>query len=411
MAVNPDDITSLAGDIGPRIPGTGKERRAAHYVMERLRDLGIAAALLPLKTPPSFVPIFVPLLAITALAVPAAVLSRFLGLLIAVFGSGLIVLELIDRPLVSDMFANRRSNNVLGILPATINDEIGEPARRVILTAHIDTGRGGLIWHRTLIRSFRAIVLIVLASAAAVPILMLIYTIHSSKGVWIASLVPMVILLVAALLLFESEWRGTPLVGANDNASGVAALLALARNFSATRLDHVEIWFLFTTGVEAGLIGMNRFLDENSFDPRETYFINVDHVGSGRVHFTRAEGLLRSVRSSPHLIRVLSDVAARHPDWDVTTEVHRLLPTDQYAALIRGYDAVTIMALDKESYLPHWHQRTDTPDTVDQATVQIAVDLTAELMCRLDAEAGEEAARAETAPSADTPDLLQHSPS
>ncbi len=390
MAVNQDDITSLSRDIGPRLPGTGKERRAAQYVTERLRDLGVPSALLPLRTAPSFVPVYVTLFAVAAVSVPLVAASRFLGLLIAVFGAGLILLELFDRPRVSDyFFAKRRSNNVLGLIPAQINDEIGEPARRVILSAHIDTGRGGLLWHHVVVRSFRLITIAVLASSLLIPVLLLAYAIWQITAIWIASWVLMAILLTAAGLLAESEINGTPLTGANDNASGIAALLAVATSLQRSHPNHVETWFLFTTGVEAGLTGMNRFLDENSFNVNATYFINVDHVGSGRVHYTRAEGLLRTLKSSPPLTRLAADVASHHPEWNVTSEVHRLLPTDQYAALRRGYQALTIMALDQESYLPHWHQATDTHDTVNPETVQTAADLTLALIRRLDAEVRE----------------------
>lgn len=389
MAVNPDDITSLARDIGPRLPGTGKERRAAHYVMEHLRDIGVAAGLLPVKTPPSFIPIYATIFAIVALAVPAVALSRFLGLLIGVFGGGLLVLELVNHPVLSDVFATRRSNNVLGIIPSSVNDEIGEPARRVILTAHIDTGRGGVLWRRTLVRAFRPLVLTVIGCALLVPVLLLAYTIDQISGIWIASWVVMAFLLVAAILMVESEWRGTPLAGANDNASGVATLLAIATELNVEPLTHVETWILFTTGQEAGLVGMNRFLDENTFNPSDTYFINVDHVGSGHIHFTRSEGLIQSYRSSAKLTRMASEIASTQPDWNVTGEDHRLLPTDQFAALRRGYQAVTIFALDDQSVPPHWHQPTDTYDTVDVETIQIATDLTLSLMRRLDQDVTE----------------------
>ncbi len=386
MAVNLDDITSLARDIGPRLPGTGKERRAAHHVMERLRDSGVAAGLLPIRTAPSFIPIYFSIFAIIAIAVPLVAVSRFLGLLISVFGGGLLVLELINRPLLSGFFATRRSHNVLGIIPAAVNDEIGEPARRVILTAHIDTGRGGLLWHRSLMRSFRLFVLVVIGCALAVPVLLLAYTIRQVAAFWIAAWVLMAILFVVAILMAESEWRGVPLSGANDNASGVAVLLAIASAVRQSHLAHVETWLLFTTGEEAGLIGMNRFLDENDFNPNTTYFVTVDHVGSGRIHFTRGEGLIRSRRSSAPLTRLISDISSHHPEWNVTSEVHRMLPTDQFAALSRGYQAVTILGLDENAVLPHWHQATDTQDKVKIETMQIAADLALALVRRLDLE-------------------------
>jgi putative aminopeptidase FrvX len=197
----------------------------------------------------------------------------------------------------------------------------------------------------------------------------------------------MVLLLVVAILLIESELRGSALVGANDNASGVAALLAVATALKHAHAYNVETWFLFTTGEEAGLIGMTSFLDENSFEPDETYFINVDQVGAGKIHFTRAEQLLRSSDSSPFLVRLAGEISGQHPEWEVTSEVYRLLPTDQIAALRQGYQAITIVGLDESAIPPHWHQRSDTVESVDLDIVQIAADLTNELIKRIDAEA------------------------
>ncbi len=397
MAVNQDDITSLARSIGPRLTGTGKERRAAQYVMERLRNLGVAAGLLPVKTPPSLIPIYVTIFAVIALAVPVVALSRYLGLLISLVGASLLLLELVDRPLLSDLFATRRSHNVLGIVPATVNDESGEPARRTILTAHLDTGRSGLLWHPNLVRSFRLGVVVLLGCAWLVPGLLLVYTVYQSSWIWIVSWLAMALLLAAAILMVESDWRGVPLVGANDNASGVAALLAVAGALEQSHPTYVETWFLFTTGEDAGMVGMKRFLDENRFDPNMTYFINIDHVGSGRIHFTRNEGLLRSRPSSPPLIRLISDISSHHPEWNVTSPAHWMLPTDQYAALSRGYQAIAILALDREAMPPNWHQSTDTPESVDAETVQTAADLALALVRRLDTEVRDSAGQNDSA--------------
>ncbi|HEX3723130.1 MAG TPA: hypothetical protein VHV31_10085, partial [Nitrolancea sp.] len=157
MSVSQSDISALAQDIGARVPGTGKERRAIHFVMRRLREIGVPAALLPVKVAPSFTLVYVTLFCWIAFGVPVAAFWPLIGFIVSLLGVVALGLELADQPLVSRLFTTRRSSNVLGIIPARINDEIGQPARRVILSAHIDTVRAGLIWHTSLIRSFRAL--------------------------------------------------------------------------------------------------------------------------------------------------------------------------------------------------------------------------------------------------------------
>ena len=387
VAVNRADITTLARDIGPRLPGTGKERRAVHYVMRRLREIGVPAALLPVKVPPSFAFIYVVLFCWIAVGVPVAALSPLIGFVISVLGLIILGLELFQQPIVSRLFATRRSNNVLGIVPARINDEIGQPARRVILSAHIDTARSGLLWHRSLIRAFRALVITLLSASIIIPILLLASTFHRFSSIWQVAWIPMIVLLLASILLIESEVRGTALAGANDNASGVAALLDVAASVKYSHADNVETWFLFTTGEEAGLVGMTSFLAENSFEPEETYFVNVTQVGAGKIRYTRAEQLIRSRDSAPVLVQLAGEIAGQHPEREITSEVYRLLPTDQYVALRHGYQAITIFGANEHGAPTHWHQQSDTVESIDLATVQIAADLAYELIKRIDAKA------------------------
>jgi hypothetical protein len=131
---------------------------------------------------------------------------------------------------------------------------------------------------------------------------------------------------------------------------------------------------------------MHGFLRDNSFLPEETYFINLDQVGAGTIHYTQSEGLLRSRPSSDQLLKYAGEIASRHPEWGLEPANYRLMPTDQYAALIEGYEAISIIGLDEKGLPPHWHQTSDTLDAVDVDTVQIATDLADELIRKIDAE-------------------------
>ena len=400
MAVNRADISALARDIGPRLPGTGKERRAVHYVMRRLREIGVPAGLLPVRVPPSFGFMYVVLFCWIAVGVPIGILSPLVGFIISLLGAIVFGLELLQVSIISRLFATRRGSNVLGIIPARVNDEIGQPARRVILTAHIDTARSGLLWHTSLIKVLRSFAITIVCCVILIPILLLAGNFGPFSSIWQIAWLPMIILLLAAILLTESELRGEALTGANDNASGVAALLALASTLKHEHLDNVETWILFTTGEEAGQAGMHGFLLENSFLPEETYFVNLDQVGSGKIRYTQREGLLRTRSSSAHLVKYAGDITLRHPEWGLESADYRLLPTDHYAALVEGYEAISIIGLGDNGVPPHWHQTTDTPDTVDTDVVQIATDFAYELIRKIDTES---TARPQIADTQDLP--------
>ncbi|MCG8476827.1 MAG: M28 family peptidase [Cytophagales bacterium] len=78
--------------------------------------------------------------------------------------------------------------------------------------------------------------------------------------------------------------------GANDNASGVAMLLCLARHFSEYPLEH-DLLFAAFAGEEAGLIGASEFSkQEKEILPRIKWLLNLDMNGTGDDGITVVNG-------------------------------------------------------------------------------------------------------------------------
>ncbi|MEI8201586.1 MAG: M20/M25/M40 family metallo-hydrolase [Bacteroidota bacterium] len=76
--------------------------------------------------------------------------------------------------------------------------------------------------------------------------------------------------------------------GANDNASGTAMLLNLAKHFSnATEKPYYSIAFMNFTGEEAGLLG-SKYYTENPLFPLKSikFLFNLDMVGTGKEGIT-----------------------------------------------------------------------------------------------------------------------------
>lgn len=74
--------------------------------------------------------------------------------------------------------------------------------------------------------------------------------------------------------------------GADDNASGVAALLELARHFASRRDElHYDMTFIAFSGEEAGLLGSNHYVDERRPGPNSVKLMaNMDMIGRLRPH-------------------------------------------------------------------------------------------------------------------------------
>jgi hypothetical protein len=80
----------------------------------------------------------------------------------------------------------------------------------------------------------------------------------------------------------ESLYRGGKAIhnGADDNASGTAALLELARIIKNSSLKNYNFLFIAFSGEEKGLLGSNHFVKEPTIDlSKVNFMINMDMVG------------------------------------------------------------------------------------------------------------------------------------
>jgi aminopeptidase YwaD len=75
--------------------------------------------------------------------------------------------------------------------------------------------------------------------------------------------------------------KGCFFPGANDNASGVSMVLNLMKYYSIHKPKYKTV-FVFFSSEEAGLIGSNYFVSNNSMDlPSIKFLINLDLLGTG----------------------------------------------------------------------------------------------------------------------------------
>lgn len=108
------------------------------------------------------------------------------------------------------------------------------------------------------------------------------------------------------------SWRGP---GANDNASGVAVLLELARYFRSSKLPpNVSIRFVAFGGEELGLLGSKAYVQKHQAALHNCALLfNIDQVGGDGAIYTDTAGGIRDVpaKIESQLPAVLADKAAR----------------------------------------------------------------------------------------------------
>ncbi len=121
----------------------------------------------------------------------------------------------------------------------------------------------------------------------------------------------------------------TVFYGANDNASGTAMALALAKRIKEEPLPYTVV-FLFFAGEEAGILGSAFFVDQGSMDLEKVRFLlNLDLMGNGEegvtvvnaTEFPREFEMLREInRSGQYLVAINPRGKAANSDHHWFTE-------------------------------------------------------------------------------------------
>ncbi|MEK6549769.1 MAG: M20/M25/M40 family metallo-hydrolase [Nitrospirota bacterium] len=144
--------------------------------------------------------------------------------------------------------------------------------------------------------------------------------------------------------------------GADDNASGTAVLLEIARALSATGIrPRRSILFLSFAGEEQGLLG-SRFYVSRPASPLQTVkaMVNVDHAGVGNGNIT--VGLSQ-------IEKAVAQAAAAQAAMGDNLELFGLFPGGDHVPFAEaGIPTATIVTSGPH---PDFHQPTDTPDTIN----------------------------------------------
>jgi ABC-type amino acid transport substrate-binding protein len=148
--------------------------------------------------------------------------------------------------------------------------------------------------------------------------------------------------------------------GADDNASGVCGVIAVAEALRADKLN-VGVVLVGFTGEEAGLVGSRAFVEEETLPvPRIRGMFNMDMISRQPDGAIRLDGGPKGKVLTELLVRLAPKVPIEmkvdtHPDW--------LMRSDQGAFLGAGVPAVLFSCEDHEDY----HKVTDHADKADPA--------------------------------------------
>ena len=378
-----------------RVPGSDAERRAARHLAGRLESLGREADTEAVDAWPRWPLTY-------ALHTLAAIIGGVVAASAPVVGAAIVLVAVILTFLdaagilltTRRLLGRRASQNV-------VSREDGDKPGTLVFVAHLDTGRGGIAFSPLLAERASVLSRRIRRRIGALDLLLLpmlvvlvcsILRVAGLEGDLLTAIqfVPTVILIVALALLVEVA-ISPPVPGANDNASGAATVLRLAERYG-DELEHFDVWVVFTGAGEALGQGMRSFLRRHrkGLDDERTVFVNVDEVGTGTVRYTRREGPVFTVRSHVQLLELCDDIA--EDDEEANAFAARRLvergASDGYVVRAKGLPAITVSCRNALDYTPQHHQPDDTPDQIEEESLERAYGFCCELVERLDAEIG-----------------------
>ncbi len=381
-----------------RRAGTDAERRAANYLIERLRESGRRVEVESTYVHPQYALVHAAHCMIGIAGSLAALELPALGFGLVLAASLSMYLDLNTRfYLLRRLFFRRASQNVLS------RGGRGDAPARVILCAHYDAAQTGRVFAPGTVERMGRLQaalpfpigpfrLVFWPLASLLPILGARMAGAEAEWLSLLQLPPTLILIVAVFLLVDIALSGV-VPAANDNASGVATVLSLTGELDRDPPDHLDIWVLLSGAEECLQEGMRSFVraHRKELSSDSTYFVCLDSVGQGQVRFETAAGWVVTYPMGTRLVELCEAIAEADRDGEDLYGARPLrhgLAGDSLPARVRGYAATTISCANDLNVVPGVHTAADVPDRVDPAATVRAHGFALALVRQLDRDVG-----------------------
>jgi hypothetical protein len=360
-----DDIMHLAGRLPHRSAQSEQERKAGLYIEARLGQYSPNVTTETFNAPESYPMLFASYLAefafvgLIAMIWPAAAFGYGLGVFL------LYLFEFCGYRGLSRFLPHYPSQNIVARFMGT------RPRCLIIVTAHYDSGTATPLSQPERIRWLRPLHLSLMGSMALVIATCAVSAFAAPET--IASILALylrwgaiIVLLAGALGLYISATNGEDIRGANNNASGAAALLGLAEKLAANPIEDADIWIAATGSHEAWMAGLRNLLADRSLKKKQTWLLNLESVGNGTLHYLRSEGFMHALPADQTLVGIAEKLSVGRP---VRAGILRAIPTAAHIPLMRGMKAMTLMGLDRDGLPAYWNQIADRISVVDETGI------------------------------------------
>jgi len=165
--------------------------------------------------------------------------------------------------------------------------------------------------------------------------------------------------------------HNTPILGANDAASGVAVLLEIANILANKQPEQFGVDLVFFDLEDMGDYGKNEswclgsaYFAENFEGDLPEMAIVLDMIGDKNLQIDME---YYSYHSSPELVNEIWDVADELHFDEFRSKITNRIYDDHYPLIAAGFDAIDIIDFD----YPYWHTLEDTPDNCSPNSLYI----------------------------------------
>jgi len=227
-----EHIHELAEVIGPRPATTDAEAVAADYIQHQFEsyELEVERQEFECQRTDSWAFAIYHVLIIGAVVL--AKWAAWPALAIALLAAVVMLSELRSHRGVSRILSKGPSQNVIGRHVPRLRR--GEHARRVVIVAHYDSPKSSSAFSPGMVKNLPLIGFLMRWATYLAPVVLLVNALPLTRGwrpyTWYVALAFGAVLLVPLFFELQRELAGHATDGANDNASGVAAMLGVLAN-------------------------------------------------------------------------------------------------------------------------------------------------------------------------------------
>jgi len=362
-------IVEFCAKIGPRSPCSNSEAEAAKLFYNKLKLLGNEVKVEDFEVHPGAYKASFRLPTIFyILSIVFYWIYPWISLIISIisclilFGEMYFVKEIIDP-----FFPKKYSQNVISKIMAK-----NLATNLIIIGSHLDSN-----WEFPLIKKIKYGFIVIISANITLNVILLIMlpikiifnSLKLEVGFFYLELIFYYIFIGTipiALIQFFYMISNRPVMGANDNLSGMAVCYEIAKfyNLSENKLENTELWINAYGSEEIGSKGSKFFVNKYFNKIKNAKVINLDMVGYKNspvlVHKSEIFGLIRLDYS---LIELINNLAK---NLNIEIKVSSSMAyTDSLSFARKHISTVSMGSIPQSSKELYYHTRYDTIENLD----------------------------------------------